>query len=101
MSDCIAPAKQGDDPLRSIAALSDVDIGTICNILSREIVTVLGEEVKRLRNAFEARDKSDSGLIGKFEMIKASCGKIEDYHHGLAGRVGDVAIMYFVSLYVE
>ena len=57
---------------------------------------MLGEEVGRLRNAFQARDnlKGNSGSIGKFETFKASCGKIEDYHHGLAGRVGNVTIMY-------
>jgi hypothetical protein len=82
----------GGDQLLRVSQLSSADMRAACSavcVCLPEQALVLHEELQRSFAAqFEMQAQMDADP-GKFNaVIKMACGGVDDFHHGLTGRVG-------------
>ena len=94
-----APEAPGEDPLRTVAGLSDEQLDAVCRVVAEENAAELRRQVKQLEGAFREMDRArqEAGGAGaKFQLHKASAGSVDDFHAGLGGRVGEFLV--FLSL---
>lgn len=88
------PRKEGVDALRVVSDLTEDEIENVLGALLEGLGTVLRKSVKALKHAFAVSDSrskslsSDISTGSKFDVIALSCGNIDDFHAGLAGRIG-------------
>ena len=93
-----APEAPGEDPLRTVAGLSDEQLDAVCRVVAEETAAELRRQVKQLEGAFRAMDlaRHEAGGAGaKFQLHKASAGTVEDFHAGLGGRVGEFLVYVY------
>ncbi len=93
LADCM-PLSSGEDALRTISNLPSAEIKLVVECFGLGLTRLLEEEIGKLKHAYEVMDRSskavNSGDVAtKFEVIKMSCGNIEDFLSGLSGRIGD------------
>ena len=94
-----APEAPGEDPLRTVAGLSDEQLDAVCRVVAEENAAELRRQVKQLEGAFREMDRArqEAGGAGaKFQLHKASAGTVEDFHAGLGGRVGRFLDFFFI-----
>jgi hypothetical protein len=86
------PVKEGIDALRALSQMSNTDIDDTCAAFIRGLKRMLAENVLNLRNSFETQDTRDAQAdqhASKFEIFSLSCGRINDFHKGISGRIGE------------
>ena len=90
LSDAL-PACSGCHRLRAISSLTAEEIRAVAEGFSEALQRLLAERVEQLRDALAATDghTEGPGPHRKFEVVPMSCGRIEDFHGGLAKRVGE------------
>jgi hypothetical protein len=92
VADAISVLQSQEDPLRTVAQLTDAQIEVICEEAGKQIRSLLREQVHQLQTAYAARDAraaASKGTQSKFTTFKASAGTCNDFHMGLSGRVGE------------
>jgi hypothetical protein len=74
--------------------LSPAQIDTICFAFFDGLKVLLASHVAELKASLLAMDnlalQASNNASKKFEIFGMSCGKINDFHDGLSGRVGEV-----------
>ena len=92
IADSFPKLKGGSDPLRNLALLSQQEIDIICEVISKGTSKMLIEHVKILRDSYASLDSkalcAADDKSKKFKTHKLCCGRVEDYHQGLKGRIG-------------
>ncbi len=78
------------DPLVQISHLQESEIRSVCESFQLVLINLLTGNVEKLKNAVDAYTKCVSIDIGdKFSISsEMECGKIDDFHKGLTGRIG-------------
>ena len=80
------------DPLIVVSELSLNEISEICKAFGQGLQGVLQQNVDILKQSLQAmhlKSKSDtSSSSPKFEICAINAGSIDDFHEGLAGRIG-------------
>jgi Ca2+-binding EF-hand superfamily protein len=80
-----------DDHLEAFSKLSDEEVSAMTSAVSFELEKLLLEMVRNLRAGFEIQRSGAGGESGageKFSVV-LSGGRVEDFHAGLARRVGE------------
>lgn len=91
------PLSNKSDQLRAMADLSEDQLMVIFTEATKSMQQTFLAEVKKLQLAYQAMDakkqaSSQDGAAAKFKTFKASAGSVTDFHNGLMGRVGALAI---------
>ena len=83
-------AMTGIDHLRQFSHITPKQIEDICTVVIPFVKKLLEDSAKKTRELFEAMDKSEaSSSAKKFEVPpEMSAGTVDDFHKGLAGRIG-------------
>jgi hypothetical protein len=92
VADAIPVPHDQEDPLQTVAQLTDADIRVICEEAEKSLLSLLTESVHQLKKAYDARSaraESSLGIQSKFTTFKASAGTCDNFHDGLSGRVGE------------
>ncbi len=84
---------QGDQPLRDFSRLSEFAINIAVEALSDGLKRLLKEAQATARCMFDSVDKkaseaSKDSAVSKFTTFKMSTGTVQNYHKGLADRIG-------------
>ncbi len=83
------PKVPGMHPLRVVSKLTRSDMNNICEGMLEGLQRMIWESSVELANAFKAMDKKvHSSEDSKFSMIPMSCGRVNDFHAGIEGRIG-------------
>ncbi len=87
-----------DDHLESFSKLQPTDIAAMASSVSFELEKLLLEMVCSLRKGFDMKYKAEYGSDAgaKFSVqgsVTVSGGRVEDFHAGLAQRVGEIVTM--------
>ena len=83
--------KGGDDPLREVSCLSADELRASTEAYCVSLQTVLADALCELKKCYDAMDKvAASAANTKFQTPKMSAGSVEDFFHGLVGRVGEI-----------
>ena len=91
LSDSV-PVPEGVDALRALSQISSADIDRTCAAFSYGLRRMITEHIQVLQTSFETRDLRDAEAdmkASKFEVFSLSCGKIQDFHKGISGRIGN------------
>lgn len=86
------PVEEGIDALRAVSQMSITDIDRICAVFVYGLKRMIKEHIQNLKESFETRDARDAQAdqqASKFEIFSLSCGKIDDFHKGISGRIGE------------
>ena len=96
LADCIPRLDdsdgQGKDNLRVLKGLNDAHLEQVVKGFAYGLEKMLKDERMRLQDAFKQMDESVEKKQPnmKFEVVpEMKCGTIEDFHNGLAARIGD------------
>ncbi len=85
--------KEGYDSLREVSRLSSDELRASMNAYCESLQIILPDAVGQLKKCFAQMDRvaaeSASEAGSKFQTFKMSSGKVEDFHIGLQGRVGE------------
>ena len=77
------------DPLRYLSSISPDQLTISCEEIKKYLMKILQEQLAVLRKAFENLDRhvtADSNK--KFQIENMSFGNVDDFHEGLATRIG-------------
>jgi hypothetical protein len=96
LADCM-PSKNEADPVRALSNLHSTEVQAVVACFSEGLVQLLGEEVEKLKRAYEdmqrkleaAASQDDGDAAPKFALNVMSYGDIDDFFKGLSGRIGD------------
>ena len=84
------------DELRDVCKFSETDWDYVSENLGRASVAMIRRHAQILDRSFRNLDAaSTSENIGKFLVVKAECGRVSDFHGGLARRIGDLHLLVF------
>jgi hypothetical protein len=84
------PLKLGD-PLRTVSELAMEEVSIICRNIALGLEKLILRSSADLKQAFAAAEElklKQSKGDSKFNIVALSCGKIEDFHIGIEGRIG-------------
>jgi hypothetical protein len=83
------------DPLRVVSALSPSQIDALCVAFLDGLKVLVTNQISDLKKSLRAMDdlaaSASNDASKKFEIFGMSCGKINDFHDGLSGRVGELS----------
>ncbi len=115
LHDCLAkilhdlePLKEGD-PLQKVSNLKEMQIQDACLLFQSALAEILKEHILKLNDAINSYKKTSSESVSrnktwqKFsisstECEKMECGNIDDFHKGLAKRIGNNKLIIFGRL---
>ena len=87
--------------LRVVSELSTSEVRIVAHEFALGLERMLVESVNTLKKSFDTMDKnmhlreSKASVASKFSVpTEMKCGTIEDFHHGLVGRIGDVFLSF-------
>jgi hypothetical protein len=83
------------DPHRGVADLSPADLADALDVFGRGLRRALAGAQAELRTCLDAMRAAEAAAAGgtaKFQTFKMSSGKVEDFHGGVTGRVGESAL---------
>lgn len=93
------------DPLQVLAVLSPEKITDICRTMAAGLEKVLTQSAASLNTAYKAMKQKDldreNGGKAKFSTFKMSCGTVDDFFGGLAGRVGTPHLDFMKAIEAE
>jgi hypothetical protein len=107
LADCMPPCENEADALRAISSLSPADIKIIVACFSQGLAQLLGEEVDKLKRAYQQMDHTAEAANtsqaegAKYTLSKMSCGGIVDFRDGLNGRIGDPCLDFERAMEAE
>ena len=84
------------DPLRKVAALSAQEIDEVAADFSGAFRLLLEEQVDGLKKSFIEMDRKAAeadGSNSKFQTFEMNVGSAENFHNGLADRVGEFRVL--------
>jgi hypothetical protein len=85
--------KESDDQLREVSSLSSDELCASIKAYSKCLQTILTNALDELKKCYAEMDRmtadSANEANSKFQTFKMSSGKVEDFHRGLQGRVGE------------
>ena len=97
------PREAEIDPLRMVSALTPAVRRAVCEAVCDGLEVILMESSEILAKAFcltDERKKKNFIDGSKFNILPVSCGKIDDFHAGVEGRIGaEIKFKYLASLY--
>ena len=82
--------------LKYVANLSRDDIGAIVIGMVEGLIIVIEKHVKLLSEGLQAKKTADKPAGSKFQIIPMNCGRLNDFHNGLEGRVGEEALQFHI-----
>ncbi len=89
----LAGANELSDPLRKVADLSTQEMDQVTDDFSGAFRLILEEHVKDLKCSFSEMDKlaaeGSDGSNSKFQTFEMNAGTVDNFHKGLADRVGE------------
>ncbi len=82
------PRSAEKDPLKIFLALDRNQIELMSNAICDSLKDLLEKHVSELREGYLKQEAIDSSNASKFCISTMATGSIDDFHKGLAGRVG-------------
>lgn len=79
------------DRLRNLCNVSERELEVSCTAIMEGLLKTLKENLAVVKKAYDLLDSkkaADQSASAKFQIIKISVGKIEDFHNGIAARIG-------------
>ncbi len=76
------------DQLRHLSDMTKDELTESCEIIMAYLKTILLEALAKLKEAYTKLDATVPDSNHKFQMRPMSVGKIDDFHKGLAARIG-------------
>ena len=87
-----AGGEPGEAQLRHLCGISPEELEASIQAITEGLRTMLQENLAALKKSYDLLDRNaaaGSAAAAKFEMIPMNVGTIEDFHEGIAARVGD------------
>jgi hypothetical protein len=85
--------KDSDDPLREVSRLSSDELCASVKAYGESLQTILAGALGELKKCYAEMDRmtaeNANEASSKFQTNKMNSGSVEDFHHGLLGRVGE------------
>jgi hypothetical protein len=92
------PKESGQDSVRNFCEITSEQVKIVCASLLPFLEKMLIEYAAQLKNAYEIMEKNrdgDSQYSSKFELTPMSVGNIDNFHEGLASRIGTLDLKSF------
>jgi hypothetical protein len=89
-----------EDQLRKLCKISQKELDVSVKAIAEGLGKMLQENLTALKKAYDLLDSKaaeNDTASAKFQIIKMSVGTIEDFHAGIAARIGDVQTRYYMS----
>ncbi len=82
---------EDEDPMRLFARLTEGDIASVTQGVAQGLERLLRLHVRcaRMALADAASRTAAPSALSKFHVAPLSCGRIQDFHAGLSGRIGE------------
>jgi hypothetical protein len=98
LADALLDGSHQTEPLLLIASLTPKDIEQVTAGFLEGLKLLLAQHVRQCKRAVEqaARDRYEETpprvqiIDSKFTLRPMSCGKVDDFHKGLSGRIGEI-----------
>lgn len=93
VEEALASAAASPDPVRNVADLSPQQVNDVAADFSGALVRLLSEKAGELRECYSRQDRlaaaGSDGSGAKFQTFEMNVGTADNFHKGLADRVGE------------